>query len=74
MKKISEDIKCCPYCGGETYYIKQHYYGDCRYFFSFDERKQMYVDNGGMWEGATFRNTSKYAWCADCDKRLFKLE
>lgn len=72
--KIDENIKECPYCGCKTYYIKQHYFGDCHYHFSYNAQEQDSVDNGDMWETASFRNTSKYAWCSNCDKKLFKLD
>lgn len=68
---ISKDIKCCPYCGSEEYYIKQRYKGVCNYNMRFDGKE---AENGGMWEDASFINTSKYAWCSECNKRLFKIE
>lgn len=68
---ISKHIKSCPYCGGETYYIKQHYSGDGVYYLNFDGSE---ADNSEFHASAEYRNTSKYAWCADCHKRLFKLE
>lgn len=71
MKQINKDIKCCPYCGGETYYIKQRYSGCGNYYFNFDGTD---TDNSEFYENSDYKLTSKYAWCADCDKRLFKLE
>ncbi|WP_259556533.1 hypothetical protein [Clostridium botulinum] len=32
------------------------------------------ADNGHMHGNAEYKNTSKYAWCQECGKRLFKLE
>lgn len=55
---IDKNIKCCPYCGSEEYYIKQSYHGRCNYYLRFDGKE---TDNGEMWEDTLFRNTSKYA-------------
>lgn len=30
--------------------------------------------NGRMFDYADVKEVSKYAWCCNCDKRLFKLE
>lgn len=68
---IDKSIKCCPYCGSKEYYIKQSYSGKCNYYIRFDGKE---AENGDMWEDSSFRNTSKYAWCSGCHKRLFKLE
>lgn len=70
-KIISKHIKCCPYCGGEEYYIKQSYKGTCKYNIRFDGKE---AENGDMYENTEYINTSKYAWCNECNKRLFKLE
>ncbi len=32
------------------------------------------AENGSMYENSDWKNRSKYAWCAKCHKRLFKLE
>lgn len=68
---ISKHIKSCPYCGSEEYIIKQHYFGDGEYYLRFDGKE---ADNSEFHANAEYRNTSKYAWCAECRKRLFKLE
>lgn len=64
-------MNCCPQCGSEEYYIKQSYKGTCNYYMRFDGKE---ADNGDMHEGADYKNTSKYAWCANCYKNLFKLD
>lgn len=69
--KIDNDIKECPYCGSEEYYIKQSYKGTCCYHLRFDGKE---ADNGDMWENSSFKDSSSYAWCSGCGKRLFKLE
>ncbi len=68
---ISKYIDKCPHCGSEEYIIKQRYSGICHYGMRFDGKE---ANNGEMWESASFRNTSEYAWCRECGKRLFKLE
>lgn len=65
------NIKECPYCGSEEYYIKQSFKGTCDYNIRFDGKE---TENGHMWDDAIYKNTSKYAWCRECGKRLFKLE
>ncbi|MEG0668693.1 MAG: hypothetical protein RR460_08690 [Clostridium sp.] len=68
---ISKYIKNCPYCGSEEYHIKQSYKGTCEYNLRFDGKE---VENGHMYGNSEFKNTSKYAWCNECNKRLFKIE
>ncbi|EDT74783.1 hypothetical protein [Clostridium butyricum] len=68
---IDSNIKCCPYCSSEEYYIKQSFKGTCEYIVRFDGKE---ADNGHMHGNTEYKNTSKYAWCRECGKRLFKLE
>ena len=70
-KVISKHIKCCPYCCSEEYYIKQSFKGTCDYHMRFDGEE---TENGEMHANATYKNISKYAWCSECNKRLFKIE
>jgi len=67
MKKI---LTKCPYCGSEEYYIKQSFKGTCNYVFRFDGDE---ADNGHIHENAQYKDTSKYAYCVGCNKKLFKL-
>ena len=64
-------MQCCPYCGSEEYYIKQSFKGVCEYNMRFDGKE---ADNTTMYENSDWKNRSKYAWCAKCHKKLFKLE
>lgn len=66
-----DKMQCCPYCGSEIYYIKQSFKGVCEYFMRFDGET---ADNESMYDNSGWKNRSKYAWCAKCHKRLFKLE
>lgn len=70
-ESIGSNIKCCPYCRSEEYYIKQSFKGTCDYHIRFDGKE---AENGEMHSNAEYKNTSKYAWCSECNKRLFKLE
>lgn len=70
-KVISKYIKSCPRCGSEEYYIKQSYKGTCNYKLRFDGKE---TENGDMHEYTEYTNTSKYAWCSECNERLFKLD
>ena len=68
---IDKNIKCCPYCGSEEYYIKQSFKGVCNYNMRFDGEE---TENGNMYENSSYKDTSKYTWCSECNKRLFKLK
>lgn len=68
---ISKKIKKCPYCGSEEYYIKQSYRGTCNYYMRFDGGE---ADNALMYDNSQFKNTSKYVWCSECNRKLFKLD
>lgn len=61
----------CPYCGSEEYYIKQRYKGTCHYYMRFDGQV---TENGEMHQGASYKTTSKFAWCSECHKKLFELD
>ena len=68
---ISKHIKECPFCGHDTYFIKQRYSGYCEYQIRYDDKETF---NGEMFDEAEFKEVSKYAWCSNCRKRLFKIE
>ncbi len=61
----------CPYCGNDEFFIKQSYKGTCEYNMRFD--LDYNVENGEMYENASFKTTSKYAYCNNCRKRLFNV-
>ena len=73
-KKIhyTKDMKECPYCGNEEFYIRQSYSGTCEYNMRFDGGTD--VENGSMWDGATMKDLTKYAYCNNCNKRLFLID
>ena len=67
---MNTDMKECPKCGCEMLYIKFTFSGKGMYFHRFDGEE---TENGSMYEGAQ-HTEGKYAYCADCDKRLFKVK
>lgn len=69
--KIDNSIKSCPYCGSKVYHIKQSFKGTCTFRIRFDGEE---TDNGDIHDYAKYKNTSKYAYCDECNKRLFKIE
>lgn len=72
-KKIhySKEMRECPYCGSEEFYVKQSFTGTCRYNIRFDGE---ITENGEMYQYATHTDITKYAYCSDCEKRLFPME
>lgn len=70
MKNINE-FKECPFCGSESYYMKQSYKGTCYYYINFDGSD---ADNTETHGGAEYKNTSKFAFCSECNKKIGLLE
>lgn len=68
---IDVNIKCYPYCGSEEYYIKQSFKGTCNYYIRFDGEVAY---NTTMHDNIEYINVSKYAWCSECNKKLFEIE
>lgn len=61
----------CPHCGSDTYYTKHYVSGTSHYYKRFDGEE---TDNTDMYGNLKHTLQSKYAWCADCEKRLFKVD
>lgn len=74
-KKIhyTKEMKECPYCGNDEFYIRQSYSGTCNYYMRFDMRNEK-TENGEIYQGASHKDLTKYAYCSDCDKRLFLID
>jgi len=67
MRTIEE----CPYCGDDQgYYTKEQVRGRITYAFNFDGSE---AENGDMYDGLSYSG-GKYAYCLNCDKRLFRME
>ena len=71
--KYSKEMKECPYCGEEEFYILQSFSGICEYGYRYDGK---IAENGSMWENSNIKDIRKYAYCRNpkCNKRLFLIE
>ena len=63
-------INKCPSCGNTEIMIKCSITGICEYNISLDNKKTAY--NGEMYDYTHLKPISKYAYCNNCNKRLFK--
>lgn len=61
----------CPYCGYDEYYIKVHYSGTgiCRLRFDGD-----LAENGDLYDCLKDTIVGKFAYCCNCDKRIFRIK
>ena len=71
IKERTFPIKECPYCGYDEIYVKATYSGSCNYHIKLDGSLDAY--NGEMFDYANMKIKSKYAFCSNCDKKLFKV-
>ena len=80
MSKVKVDLKTvydlenppfqkCPYCGCGEFYTNEYVSGRTRYYRRFDGDE---TDNGSMYESTTTQPIGIYAYCAECEKKLFK--
>ena len=65
-------MKECPYCGNEEFYVKQSYSGVCYYNMRIDGGQAGW--NGDMYDYATHKDLTKYAYCNNCEKRLCPMD
>ena len=63
-------IDKCPNCGGGSFYVSQYISGYGYFYGNLDGTE---ADNSELHAGLEYRTTWKYARCADCDKKLFKI-
>ena len=71
MRESKSPVDKCPYCGSDDgYYTKEQVRGSIYYHFNFDGSE---ADNESMYNLLTYAG-GKYAYCAHCNKRLFKME
>lgn len=61
----------CPHCGGTIFRVRQHISGYGEFYGSLDGEE---VDNSSLHDFLQYRTINKYAYCADCGKRMFKIE
>ena len=60
----------CPHCGGKDFFVKQSISGIGYFYGTLDGREG---DNTELHSGLKYKNLSKYAYCVDCQKRMFKI-
>jgi hypothetical protein len=61
----------CPYCNSTYgYYLKLRVSGTSEYNYNFDGT--VHEENSQMHDSLNYVS-SKYAYCMNCDKRLFKV-
>ena len=70
----TKDMKRCPYCGNDEFYIKQSYKGICDYNMRFDKDSKDDAENGSMWDMAQMTDMWKYVRCNNCNKKLFLID
>jgi hypothetical protein len=64
-------MKECPHCGSdEGYYEKITVSGKSIYRYNFDGSE---AENGDMYDGLSYKRRSNFAYCLECEKRIFKL-
>ena len=71
MNDYNFPISNCPYCGGRKIAIPQYIHGCGEYYVDLQTGD---VDMEELHSGLQYRNTRKYAICADCRRRLFKVD
>lgn len=62
-------MKECPYCFSKQYYVKMKFSGSGVYQHLFNGEE---AENGDMHEGLRY-DFGKFAYCTNCNKRLFKV-
>lgn len=70
-RNIDFPINKCPYCEGGMIEIRQYIHGYGTYYVDLETGE---VEGTNLHDYLNYRNTSKYARCADCGKKLFKVD
>lgn len=71
MSKFNFPIDKCPKCGNTSFTVKQRISGIGEYYVDLESGD---VDGTELHSGLRYTNINKYAICADCGKRLFKID
>ena len=67
----TKGLKQCPYCGSKgRFYIKEQVRGSVQVYYNF---KGKLDDNTGMYD-CLIHESGKYAYCENCNKRLFEVD
>lgn len=61
----------CPHCGNDEIYLKVRYSGESDYNMKLDG--SLGADNSMLFNTAWMKPKSRYAYCNNCDKKLFKI-
>lgn len=61
----------CPYCGNDEYYVNYRYSGTGAYRYRFDREE---AENGDMYDCLKDTVVGKFAYCCNCDKRIFRIK
>ena len=61
----------CPYCGGSYFKVRQKISGYGEYYVNLADGE---IDSTELHNDLSYKNTSKYAVCVDCGKKLFKID
>lgn len=69
-KNINE-LKECPYCGCKEYYQRERITGETVFYMRFDGTEG---DNTDLYEGLENKIISVFAYCAECEKRIARLD
>lgn len=65
------NIEECPYCGCKEFYYNQSMTGRGRMNARYDGKE---TDNGEMHECLNYKTIGKFAYCYECDKRVFRFK
>lgn len=71
MSDYKFPISRCPKCGYSWFSIKQRITGIGTYYGNLETGE---IETQDLHEGLDYRNINKYAVCARCGKRLFKVD
>lgn len=71
MRKFNFPITSCPNCGGGAIKIKQRIKGNGEYYVDLESGE---IESSSLHDHLFYKNNSKYALCADCGKKLFKVD
>lgn len=66
-----QDVKICPHCGGDQFYVMQRYSGRGQYHRKLDGTEG--ASNGLMYD-CLVHKVEKTAFCSDCEKPIAKWD
>lgn len=61
----------CPNCGGKCFTVKQRISGIGEYYVDLETGE---IESSELHSGLQYKNIRKWVTCADCGKRLFKID